>query len=136
MPPMTAREYQQLLCPACGNRKLPEHPLCSKCRLRQQSRISLCPQCQRPKPAHYALCDACQVESLMACPQGGRRKKHPEQPLCSNCYAERKYGEKARCSCPCNCGNYKTKPRAPVCGICWQQGHYHNPPDFSDLAAG
>lgn len=135
MPPMTAREYQQLLCPACGNRKLPEQPLCLRYQTREQARRSVCPRCQQAKPAHYALCADCQVETLMTCSKCGGRKLHPEQGLCPACYAERKHGRKALCTCPCGCQNPKTKPRDLVCGICWQAGHCHNPPAVSEPAA-
>ena len=128
-PPMTAREYQKLLCPACGQRKDPAQELCAACRLRQQSRPDPCPQCGQPKPAHYELCDRCQVGKLMACPYCGQHKGHPERRMCPSCYAERKHGTKVPCECPCQCGKFKTKPKAPVCGICWQAGHFYNPPE-------
>ena len=136
MPLMTAREYQRLLCPACGERKLPEQPLCLCCQTREQARRSVCPRCQQAKPAHYALFADCQGETLMTCSKCGGRKLHPEQGLCPACYAERKHGRKAAvCACPCGCRNPKTKPRAPVCGLCWQAGHYHNQSDFSETPA-
>ena len=128
--PMTAREYQRLLCPQCGERKPPEQPLCSSCRRQKQNAQDSCPGCGRSKPAHYQLCAQCQIDKLMACPQCGKHKGHPERKLCPACYAQRKQGEMAACPCPCNCGKVKTKPKAPVCGLCWQAGHYHQPPEM------
>lgn len=124
MPPiLTAREYQQLICPACGERKPPAQPLCGRCRNRENARNAVCPRCQGTKPPHYPLCADCRASEIMECPKCKGRKANPEHKLCPACHYEQKHGEKILCNCQCGCRNFKTRPRAPVCGICWLDGH-------------
>lgn len=148
--PMTAKEYQKLLCPKCGNRKPQAEVPCPRCN--QAAPVSApptyyrpsrpptpptasrpqrpvtprqdpCPQCSQPKLAHYDLCDDCKVNQLMTC-RCGRRKAHPEHQVCRECHEERKLGKLPLCECSCQCGNKKTRPEASVCGPCHVAGHH------------